>query len=318
MVWDIPDKGTAQDNRQSILFSEDLDVLVAGMRGLDCVLAGCACTAQGSPDMTVAVAKGSVLSNGALFPVTSGNVTIGTADATNPRIDLIVANSSGTKAVRAGTAAAAPKPPARSANDVVLARVWVPAGDTTISADQITDLRVINDVGPIVIKKATTAVTVGNNSGEQTPFSVVLPSGLFLTGKVVRVTAGGNFLLNSGAGTVTVTLTYGGTTLFSQVSGASTNDSDRRAWRLQFELVAQANNDQAVGGIFACTSLGAITPPATGIGIPWGISNAIDAFSGGAAVDSDAGDRTLDFRFKFSVANSLVEMVTEFAIAEIL
>lgn len=143
-MFDIPDKGTGASDIQSVLFSEYLDVMIAGIARVDCVLTGCAVTAQASPDMTVAVAAGTVLSNGALFSVTAGNVTIGAADANLPRLDLVVANSAGTKAVRAGTAAAAPKPPARTANDVVLAVVYVPAADTAINSNQIVDLRVFS------------------------------------------------------------------------------------------------------------------------------------------------------------------------------
>lgn len=137
----LPDKGTAASDLQSILFSEYLKVIVAADN--DFVQSGCAVTAQGSPDMTVAVASGVVFSNGARFAVTGANATIGTADATNPRFDLIVITSAGAIAVRAGTAAAAPKPPAKTANDVVLAVVYVPATDTTISTNQIVDLRII-------------------------------------------------------------------------------------------------------------------------------------------------------------------------------
>jgi hypothetical protein len=93
--------------------------------------------------MTPAVAAGAVISNRVRYKVAGADVTIGTADGTHPRIDLIVVTSSGALAVRAGTAAATPKPPARTANDVVLAAVYVPASDTTIATSQITDLRVI-------------------------------------------------------------------------------------------------------------------------------------------------------------------------------
>lgn len=147
MPWTVPDKGEGLHDHQSILFQEYLDVLVAGLSGADEVTSGCAVTAQGSPDMTCAVAAGIVVSNGAHFAVTAGNVTITTADATNPRFDLVVVNSAGTKAVRAGTPAANPKPPARTANDVVLAVVYVPANDTQIASNQIVDLRTINDQG---------------------------------------------------------------------------------------------------------------------------------------------------------------------------
>jgi hypothetical protein len=140
-MWTIPDKGEGQNDLQSIVFQEYLDVLAEGLSGLTCVLSGCAVT--GGSDMTPEVAAGYVLSNGVRYPIAANTVTIGTADGTHPRLDLVVVNSSGALAVRAGTAAAAPKPPARTANDVVLAVVYVPASDTTIATAQITDLRVM-------------------------------------------------------------------------------------------------------------------------------------------------------------------------------
>lgn len=144
MPFSIPDKGEGASNIQSILFQEYLDALVAALSGTDGVLSGCAVTAQGSPNMTVAVAAGAVRSNRAWFNVVANSaLTISAADGTNPRLDLVVVNSSGTVAARTGTAAAAPKPAARSANDVVLAVVYVPASDTTISTNQITDLRCV-------------------------------------------------------------------------------------------------------------------------------------------------------------------------------
>lgn len=143
MAWTIPDKGEGLSDLQSILFQEYLDVLVAGLGQADFVMSGCAVTAQGSPDMTVAVAAGSVVAAGVVRAVAGANGTITTADATNPRFDLVVINAAGAIAVRAGAPAAAPKPPARTAGDVVLAVVYVPAADTTIASNQITDLRAV-------------------------------------------------------------------------------------------------------------------------------------------------------------------------------
>lgn len=143
MPWTIPDKGEGDHNHQSILFQEYLDGLIEGLQGLNCVLWGCAVT--GGADMTPAVAAGVVRSNGVLFLVSAGDVTIGAADGSNPRFDLIVVDSAGAKQVRAGTAAANPKPPARTANDVLLAVVYVPASDTSIETTKITDLRVMRN-----------------------------------------------------------------------------------------------------------------------------------------------------------------------------
>ena len=142
MPFSILDNDEAFNTTQSIWMQTDINALVAGI-GADGVLTGCTVTAQGSPDMTLAVAAGEVLVSGTKALVTAGNVTITTADATNPRIDLVVVNSSGTKSVTAGTAAASPKAPDIPASSVLLAMVYVPAGDTAIQSNQITDKRVV-------------------------------------------------------------------------------------------------------------------------------------------------------------------------------
>lgn len=136
----LPDKGTKDNDIQSIMFQEYWSVLADGISGKNCVVTGLAVT--GGADMTPAVSSGSVISNYIKYDVTGADVTIGTADATNPRIDLIVVTSAGSLAVRAGTAASAPKPPARTTNDVVLASVYVAANATTIGTGSIDDKRV--------------------------------------------------------------------------------------------------------------------------------------------------------------------------------
>ena len=158
----IPDKGTAQNDIQSIEFSIDDEVLSAAAARVDCVLTGCVPTQQGSPDMTVACSAGTVLSAGILRTVSAGNWTVGTADATNPRIDLLVITAAGALAVRAGTAAAAPKPPARTANDVVRGHVYVPATDTTITDDQITRAKMADFTAT---PGAPTVISVGSAFG---------------------------------------------------------------------------------------------------------------------------------------------------------
>jgi hypothetical protein len=109
------------------------------------VLSGCEVTAQGSPDMTVAVAAGYIQATPGAAPVavTSGNATITAADATNPRIDLVTASAAGVKTVTNGTAAASPKPPALPSGHVALAMIYVAANDTAINTGEITDKRVI-------------------------------------------------------------------------------------------------------------------------------------------------------------------------------
>ena len=139
-MFTIPDKGEGANDRQSILFQEDIDVVLAGVGRIDYVFCGCAVTPGTGLQLNVAI--GCVVSNRNMFGVAAATPSIGAADATNPRIDLVVVNSAGAVAVRAGTAAVAPKPPARTANDVVLAQVYVPSSDTAIDSTQIIDKRV--------------------------------------------------------------------------------------------------------------------------------------------------------------------------------
>lgn len=140
MAFTIPNNPDAFNTHQAEIDKADIDILVAAFAG-DGVISGCAVTAQGSPDMTVAVAAGQVQIGGVLATVSSGNVNIGAADGSNPRFDLITVNNSGTKACTAGTAAASPVFPTIPANSIVLAAVYVPTADTTIATNQITDKR---------------------------------------------------------------------------------------------------------------------------------------------------------------------------------
>lgn len=158
----IPNVSDAFDAKQSEVDKVDLDILVAGQRG-DGVISGAAVSAQGTPDMTVAVASGVVKVGATVVSVSSGNVTIPTAHATNPRFDLVVVSDTGTKSVTAGTAAAAPVFPAIPASSVVLASVYVPANDTAIQSNQITDKRVLLGNPPLVGVISPAQLTTNQN-----------------------------------------------------------------------------------------------------------------------------------------------------------
>lgn len=139
----VPNTADAGFAAQAAPQAWDFDQLVLsyGMTGVQGTT-GCAVTAQGSPDMTVAVSAGTVRIRGRKVTVTGGNVTITAADATNPRFDLITVDTTGAKAAVAGTpAATSPVVPATPANRVALATVYVPANDTAINTNQITDKR---------------------------------------------------------------------------------------------------------------------------------------------------------------------------------
>lgn len=123
----------------------DIDVLAAGDNG-STVQTGCAVTPHSSgASLNIDVAAGTVMLAGAVLAVSAqANKTIAAADATNPRRDLITINSSGTVIVTSGTAAATPCLPSIPATSVVIAVVDVPANATSITANNITDKRVLN------------------------------------------------------------------------------------------------------------------------------------------------------------------------------
>lgn len=333
MPFSLPDKGEGVNDIQSILFQEYLDVLIAGVTGVDCVLSGGAVTAQGSPNMTVAVAKAGVLANSVLRAVAANaSVAISAADGTHPRIDLVVITSAGAIAVRTGTPAAAPKPPARSANDVVLASVFVPASDTTIASNQITDLRVNRTVGPINIYRTTAAETTNNTTAaihvlNKASSGVTIPDGLLLAGRMLRCIIAGNFLINSTTTpTLTLAISYGGSTLFADATIAGAQDADRGAWYLQFILCAQANNDQALHGFVSFDpTIAQRVAPTTGRAGNLSMSGTAAnqqhtaPFAAAGAIDSDAGNRVLAVTWTFSgTAQAANEIVTESAILELL
>lgn len=120
-----------------------------------------AVTALGTPAMSVQVAAGSAFVHGDNLPAQQGTygvsnvgittLAVGASDPTNPRRDLVVAEVldafySGASnlwrlRVVPGAASASPVDPAVPVNAVVLARIAVAAGATTITSGTVTDLR---------------------------------------------------------------------------------------------------------------------------------------------------------------------------------
>lgn len=319
MSYTIINKGNAENDIQCRIFAEHYDWLLAGLQVQEHVVSGGAVTAQGSPDMTVAVAKAAIISqSGNVQAVAAGNVTITTADATNPRLDLVVITSAGAKAARAGTAAQFPVPPARSAGDVPLALVYIPAAATQITSARLTDMRVIINRN-VILNKIATPVVLNNLSTIQTLLSQVIPNGLFVAGRILRVTMGGTYLFNSGTPTLILSISYGGTVMFADVTVASTTDADRGAWFLDIMIAAQSNTVQNLSGLMSVQSVGAKTAPTSGQAGDIGAAgaNIITPIAGTAAVDSDAADRTLLIQETMNVANAADEVAMTACLVEL-
>lgn len=206
------------------LLRTDIAVIVAGSNGTGVVssaagaLSGCGVTAQGSPNMTVAVAGCTVRIVQSVATVTSGSVTITTANPSSPRIDLIVVNTSGTKAAVAGTPATVPDAPNIPADSVVLAFVRVPAGGTAVDNSMITDKRIPIQTAPLAVASGGTALASGTSGGVLgfTGATTLASSGA-LTGSAI--------VLGGGAGATPTALGSLGTTttlLHGNASGPPT------------------------------------------------------------------------------------------------
>lgn len=137
--------------------------MLASLRGQAGVIAAAdmAVTQFGTPNMSVNVAAGKAVVDGTQSSAAQGsylvyndatvNLTIGAADATNPRNDLVVAqvrdaeysgaNNDWLLAVIQGTPAPSPVDPIVPANSLTLARVRVNAVASSILNANITDLR---------------------------------------------------------------------------------------------------------------------------------------------------------------------------------
>ena len=94
------------------------------------------------PDMTVNAATGVIYTaDGKRFAPVATTVTISTADATNPRIDIIYVDSQGAISYLAGTPAASPVVPSVPTGGQKTYEINVAAGATSIAAANIVDRR---------------------------------------------------------------------------------------------------------------------------------------------------------------------------------
>ena len=196
---------------------------------------------------------------------------------------------------------------------MVIAQIYVGANDTSIGQSQIKDRRVFRTQGPIVIAKSTTPVTQNTLATIFTLASVTIPSGLFLSGKILRMRLAGNYLSNSGAPTWTFTISYGGTTFFADATAATTADADRGSWGLDFLLYATGDATQRLDGHLRFQSPGAKNAPTAGTAGDLATVADVNApfnFTGGA-VDSDAANRILLVQCTMSVSNAAVETVLD-------
>ena len=138
----LPNEADAFNVNQAEPDSVDFEILLLGHQRTG-VLSGCAVTESSPAAQTIDVAVGEVVETGEQITVSvQADVAVSAADGSNPRIDLVSVNASGTVVVTAGTAAAQPVMPAVPATSVPLATLYVAASDNTHADNQINDKRV--------------------------------------------------------------------------------------------------------------------------------------------------------------------------------
>ena len=150
-----------------ILEHVELNNMILGAKGWG-VISGLGVTQRAAgANMSVDVAAGTCYVNSVLYTESSVvNVVIAAADATNPRKDLIVYDTSaGNPAAVTGTPAAIPIPPDIPSGDILLALVDVAANDTTIDTADITDkIIIVERHGWMVDGTLVLDTTTGSNA----------------------------------------------------------------------------------------------------------------------------------------------------------
>jgi len=87
---------------------------------------------QSTPNMTLKVLSGTISIGGSIVSFAGGNSPTFTAPTTNPRIDLLVLNSSGSLEIIQGTESASPSPPNYPTYKFVICEVYHRVGETCI------------------------------------------------------------------------------------------------------------------------------------------------------------------------------------------
>lgn len=235
MVFTVPNLTDAPYPAQAGLDSGDVAIIAAGHSPTG-VVTGAAVTAQATPNMTVAVAAGLARVVGRRVAVAGGTATIGAANATNPRHDLVTIDTAGTLAVVAGTPApitstSEPAYPAIPAGRLVLAAIYVPAAATAITTSMVTDKRVLIEAATVenVLSYGATgdgatddtaaisaAMDAANAAGIPLYFPRTTTS--YLSGQIIKAYA--PRILSDGA-TITVTSTNNWNWQFQGALGAS-------------------------------------------------------------------------------------------------
>ena len=186
------------------------------------VYSGGAVTAQGTPDQTVAVSAGEIITPvGKPYSFSAVSALAATAaDATNPRIDIVYVSATGVVTYLAGTAAASPSQPATPANGTLLAAITRAANDNTIATADIADRRDFitvasdfEDVNSVAESSNTFTCNLAKKHTKNFSFSITNATGKTVTFSNVPYGTCDVILTIKATGTAAVTWTLDGRAL---------------------------------------------------------------------------------------------------------
>lgn len=125
------------------LYSSDITSIAYANE--NAVLTGCGVTEQSPQALGVTVASGKIFFGTDVIDVESTDLTITANSSGDPRIDLVLVNSSGDVSISQGIPSVLPATPDFEPDDyIVLARITVANGVSIITNDSIKDLRTLN------------------------------------------------------------------------------------------------------------------------------------------------------------------------------
>ncbi len=190
--------------------------------------------------------------------------------------------------------------------------------NTDINAPEFFDEAWTQFVG--VLDRQGTQLDINTTNTIQTFYTFSVPANVMDTQKMLRLRLYGDYLNNSGsASTLTVTISFGGTTVYADASTAFTASATRHPFDFEILLANQnATNVQVLGGTL---SMGTAAAAATGLGDLAAVIAAATGFStpifGTGARDTTAAN-TLLVQVTHSINNAATSIRRQFAILEVL
>jgi hypothetical protein len=291
----MPNESQATYPRQATPMGADLDNLLSASTGY-AVIEGLVVSA--GTGLSVSVAAGTVALKELFATVAAAaNQALTTADATNPRIDLVVITSAGAVAIRTGTAAALPIAPDMTALDILLAVVYIPATATTLAAGNLRDKRITIEPHGLVYLANPTANTTTTTTNTTVAAGLTVPANYLVAGNHFRIRAHAVYTSVAAPGNLTVRCLYGATVLATSGAVALTASQTAKGILVELDIsVISTTAMEAQGALDINT--GAVTAAR------WDMGSAVATRNVANVTVDTTTAKALTLDFTLSVANT--------------